>query len=1043
MKHEISRIPCRILALVVGLLLSAGAYAQITVDGLVKDAEGFEIIGAHVRVQGQEGGAVTDIDGKFQLKAPAGSKLEISYIGYQTAIVSAQPKVVVTLQEDSKVMADVVVIGYGRAKKTDLTGSVAAIKPDEMNHGLQTSPQDMLQGKVAGVNVQNGGGEPGGGASIRIRGGSSLNASNDPLIVIDGLALDSYGMQGASNPLNLVNPADIESFTVLKDASATAIYGSRASNGVIIITTKKGRKGMKPQVTYSGNVSVSAALKHVDVMNASEYVGYVRQRAGFGDKTDAEWMGSEYYQRLGMPVYQNGVVVRDENGNPVRKMYNTDWQDEIYRTAVSTDHNITVAGSTKHMPYRVSVGYTSQQGILKTSSYERWTGSVALNPSFLNDHLTINFNAKGMLSHTQYAQTGAIGQATSMDPTKPVKVSAEEDPTGMYKNAFNGYFQYHTLVTDRNDPYWQYGINTLSPRNPKSTLNEGEDRGTGKELTGNIEIDYKIHGLEDLHLHANLGGDFKWGESNKEYSRYNYDNYYYGSKGWNTQRTYNLSLNAYAQYMKELKNHYIDVMAGYEWQRFNLKSDYFYQGTYPMTNTKNPGEPYNPSTNTLYKTENYLVSFFGRINYTALNRYMLTFTMRADGSSRFAKNKRWGYFPSAAIAWRVNEEPFLRDSKVVNDFKIRAGWGMTGQQEGIADYYYIPTYQTMSNGAYYPIYGSGATARPQVYNTNLTWEKTTTYNVGIDMGFLNNRIEFSVDAYYRKTTDLINTVAIAAGTQFSNKMTSNIGGLHNTGIEGSITVRPIETKNWHWEVSYNVTWNKNKIDQLTASNDPNYKILHGGVAVGDGGSDGIQAWMVGQPVSAFYCFQQVYGANGQPLEGVFVDRNGDGIINNDDRYFYKKADADVLMGLSTKLTYKNWDLGFTLRSSINNYAYNAVEADRSNTSIGRLASGTGMSNVTKMAVDKAWNNVSTTDALSDYFIQNASFLKCDNITLGYSFKGLLKDAKYEGVSGRLYITASNVFTITKYKGLDPEVGSYDGNIYPRPFTGIIGLSLNF
>lgn len=1031
MKQVFNDNPHRLATLAAGLLLSAGAMAQsITVQGHVKDSQGEPVIGATVRIVGSQGGVVTDYDGNFTIKANKGQKLNVSFVGYQQATVTAAPGVQVVLQDDNAVLENVVVIGYGRAKKNDLTGSVTAIKPDDMNKGVQVSAQDMITGKIAGVNVTNNGGEPGGGATIKIRGGSSLNASNDPLIVIDGLAMDNYGMQGSSNALNLVNPNDIESFTVLKDASATAIYGSRASNGVIIITTKKGRKNMKPTISYNGNVSVSAVKNKLDVLNSSEFMDYIQKKSGLeGD----DWTNSEYYQAMG---YYSAYNADGTPADGAQHLFaNTDWQDEIYRTAVSTDHNITLTGALKNLPYRVSLGYTNQQGILKTSDYERYTASISLNPTFLQDHLTVNLNAKGMYSKTSYANTDAIGAATSMDPTKPISINSD-----YYNKNFGGYFQYSSEV-NRNDPEWTQSINSLATRNPMALLNTQTDEGKGKELMGNLELDYKIHGFEDLHLHANMGMDIKSGKSNKWYSRYNYDNYYFGNQGWNKQDTYNLSLNLYAQYLKDFaKVHHIDVMGGYEWQHFHKKTDYYYYGTYADTHLEHAGEIYNPSENTLYKTENYLVSFFGRLNYSLADRYLLTFTLREDGSSRFHKDNRWGLFPSVAAAWKMKEETFLRNVKAVSDAKLRLGWGKTGQQEGIGDYTYFASYTTNTTGAYYPIIGNGTTYRPDAVNADLTWEKTTTWNAGVDFGFLNDRITASLDYYYRKTTDLINTVYVAAGSNFKNKVTSNVGELHNQGLEFSVTARPVVSKDWRWEVGYNVTYNQNKIDKLVASNDPDYKILHGGLAVGDSGSDGIQAYMVGQPVSAFYTFQQVYDENGQPIEGEFVDRNGDGKINNSDRYFYKKADADVLMGFTSKVIYKNWDFSFSLRASLGNYAYNAVEASRSNTSVVNLFNGSTWHNVANIGMEKNWSNVSTNDALSDYFIQNASFLKCDNITVGYSFEKLFTLP----ISGRIYATAQNVFTVTKYKGIDPEInGGYDGSIYPRPFTGVIGLNLNF
>ena len=1022
MKQVNLRIYRMILPLILGLFLSVGTYAQsITVKGHVKDALG-GVIGASVVEKGNTtNGTITDLDGNFSLNVPKGSTLVVSFIGYKTQEVVAASSVVVTLQEDSELLDEVVVIGYGVARKNDLTGSVTAIKPDEMNKGLTTSAQDMMQGKIAGVSVVNNGGEPGGSATIRIRGGSSLNASNDPLIVIDGLAMDNYGVQGMSNPLALVNPADIESFTVLKDASATAIYGSRASNGVILITTKKGQSNSKPRISYNGNVSVSMVTDKLDVLNAKEFMKLVQNTYGYSDE---EFLASAEYQALGYTNAQGEHLFAD-----------TDWQDEIYRTAVSTDHNITVSGGLKNMPYRVSLGYTNQQGILKTSSFERYTASVNLSPSLFDEHLKVNFNAKGMYSVTSYANTDAIGAATSMDPTKPVYGGTE-----FYDKNFGGYWEWPEAV-DWKDSEWGYNINTLATANPVGMLNNRSDKGKSKVLMGNIELDYKIHGFEDVHLHVNGGMDVASGKSNKNYNRFDLDNYYYGRVGWNTQDTYNLSLNMYAQYMKDFgKAHHFDIMAGYEWQHFHKETDYYYYGTYPDTNLEHAGEIYNPSENTLYKTENYLVSFFGRMNYSLLDRYLLTFTLRDDGSSRFSKKNRWGLFPSVALAWKVKEEGFLKDVDAVSDFKFRAGYGITGQQEGIGDYTYFASYTPNSEGAYYPVLGNGITYRPDAYNNDLTWEKTTTYNIGVDLGFLDNRITANFDYYYRKTKDLINDVYVAAGSNFKNKVTSNIGSLHNKGFEFAVTWRAIQQKDWRWELGFNLTHNTNEIDELVKSTGDKYIIRHGGIAVGDSGSNGIKGYSVGEAVSAFYTYQQVYDEKGQPIEGEFVDRDNNGIINDNDRYFYKKSDPDVLMGLSSKLIYKNWDFSFSLRASLGNYAYNAVECSRSDLSVTGIYSGNAWHNVPQMSLAKNWKKVDALDALSDYFIQNASFLKCDNITLGYSFDKLFG----QKISGRAYLTAQNVFTITKYKGLDPEInGGYDGSIYPRPLVGIFGLSLNF
>jgi iron complex outermembrane receptor protein len=810
MKQVKFKLPLRNLAIAASLFLSATAFAQSgAVKGQVKDATGEPIIGATITANGKAVG-VTDFDGNYSINVPKGTEITISYVGMSSKKVTASDNLVITLKDDNKTLNEVVVIGYGTAKKNDLTGSVTAIKPDAMNHGLQTNATDMMQGKIAGVNVTSKGGVPGSGATIRVRGGSSLNASNDPLIVIDGLAMDSYGVKGLSNPLSMVNPNDIESFTVLKDASATAIYGSRASNGVIIITTKKGRKGQKPQVSYSGNVSVSTKKKTLEVMDGPAYTEFIKNL--YGENSDA-------YKALGW---------YDNDGN--QHFANTNWQDQIYRTALSTDHNVTVSGGVGNMPYRVSMGYTNSQGIVKTSNFERYTASFNLSPSFLKDHLTFNINAKGMIAKNKYADGGAIGAALYMDPTKPVTAD-----NSIYNNYFGGYTQWYTKA-EFGDASWSQTSNRNGTSNPVATLNQKDDHSISRTLIGNIEGNYKVQGLEDLQLHVNAGMDISNGKQTTTWSPYSKENNYYGFYGWTNQKSYNLQLSMYAQYShdwlgngtKDAPDHHFDIMGGYEWQHFHNQTDYANWGTYPSTN-KLAGQKFNEKSTehgdiTLMKTENYLVSFFGRMNYTLLNRYMMTFTLRDDGSSRFNKNNRWGLFPSAALAWRINDEAWLRNVKVINDLKLRLGWGITGQQEGIGDYTYIATYTPNIAHAYYPLLGDGTTYRPDVYNPNLTWEKTTTWNAGLDLSLLNNRLGFSVDYYYRKTKDLINSVFVSAGGNFGNKMTSNVGSLHNSGLEFATTVRPIVTKDFSWEMNYNITYNKNKVDELLTGSGSNYYV---------------------------------------------------------------------------------------------------------------------------------------------------------------------------------------------------------------------------
>ena len=1012
MMKQVKLMPKRMLALICGLILSITAFAQqITVNGNVKDATGEPIIGATVRVAGQQGGVITDLDGNFQIQATSGATISVSYIGYATQEVSAAPMVAITLQDDAeKSLNEVVVIGYGVAKKNDLTGSVTAIKPDEKNHGLVTNAQDMIQGKIAGVNVTNGGGTPGGGATIRIRGGSSLNASNDPLIVIDGLAMDAQGIKGVANPLSMVNPADIESFTVLKDASATAIYGSRGSNGVIIITTKKGRKGQKPSVTYNGNVSWSTKTKLLDVLDANEYRNFINSYYG-PDSDAAALLGNA----------------------------NTDWQDEIYTQAFGVDHNVTISGGMKNMPYRFSAGFTDQNGILKTSNFQRTTVSATLNPSLLNDHLKFNINGKFMFAHNRYANTAAIGEAVRFDPTQPVRAAGYE--------LFNNYFTWNKVGTSLNDPNYPIMTERNAASNPLALIREKYDRANSFDYMGNVEVDYQVHGFEDLRLHMNFSGDWANGKQKTTYEPWSQGaEFYYGNDGFTKESKYNLTYSAYAQYYKDfLKTQHFDIMGGYEWSHTKYWGNSRYAGLYPETNVGTitlddgreisaAGQPYQPSVSE-WKQESYLVSFYGRANYIAFDRYMLTATVRRDGSSRFREH--WATFPSLAFGWKINEEPIFKRVKWMDELKLRLGWGKTGQQDGIGNYTYFASYNANINNTNgrYPIIGvndSGLLYRPDAYNRNLKWETTTTSNVGLDFTFFNNRLSGSVDYYYRETTDLINTAAVPAGANFRNLVTSNIGSLENRGIEASLTVRPIRAENWQWEITGNFTYNKNKITELTGES---AIIKTGGISAGTGNT--VQAHAVGHPAYSFYVYQQVYDQNGKPLEGVFVDRNADGQITDDDLYFYKSPAAPYIAGLSSRLQYKNWDFGFGLRANFDNYVYWDKQAGYSNLEKRYDNSFFYLQNVMPEAVNRGWKTYDK--VVSDYFVHNASFLKCDNITLGYSFNSF---DNY--LNGRVYISATNVFTITKYEGIDPEVqNGIDNGIYPRPFTLQLGVNLNF
>jgi len=1031
MKQVKIKLPLRALTLASGLLLTVSSFAQTNaVKGHVKDASGEPIMGATITVNGKAVG-ITDMDGNFSVDAAPGAKITFTYLGMTPQTVKASSNMNITLEDDSKALNEVVVIGYGVAKKSDLTGSVTAIKPDSKNKGVVVNAQDMLTGKVAGVNITSNDGTPGGGAKIRVRGGSSLNASNDPLIVIDGLAMDNDGVKGLSNLLSVVNPQDIESFSVLKDASATAIYGSRGSNGVIIITTKKGRKGQKPTVSYSGSITISEKKNTIDVLNADEFRATVEKLYG---------KDSEAYSALGTA--------------------NTNWQDLIYRTAISHDHNITVSGAAKSLPYRVSVGYTDQQGIVKTSDFKRATASLNLNPSFFQDHLTLNLNAKGMYARTLYTDGSVVSAAVRMDPTQdPYNFTSEyhknqlRDKDGnslldqTLKN-YGGYFQW-SKKAEYGDNTWPFTYDsTTQMPNPLSLLDQGSQIAHSRSFIGSADIDYKVHGFEDLRLHATLGADISKGRQSQSFATSCTNALYYGSYGGEEILKRNLSLSAYAQYYKDFnKIHHFDIMAGYEWQHFWRSKNNDYVGYYPETNndaslagTERPHTPYSE------KSESYLVSFFGRANYTLLDRYFLTATVRDDGSSRFKEH--WAWFPSFAFAWKANEEAFLKNANWLSDLKLRLSYGKTGQQAGsIGDYEWIPSYSisTGTNG-FYPVTGTGELYRPNNYRPDLKWETTSTYNVGLDWGIMDQRLSGSVDWYYRKTTDLLNYAPLSSMAGYKNQAWQNIGSLKNTGVEAAITWRAIQTKDWFWTMTYNFTYNKNEITDLNGVAENGAPVVNTNIKVGDGSGAYLQANQVGYAMNSYYVYQQVYDKNGKPIENCVVDRNGDGKINESDKYLYKSPAAPVTMGFSSRLEYKNWDFGFSLRASIGNYVYNNVEQSMSNMNTGELFSNSlkYFSNRMKSTVERNWQTYEITSKLSDYYVKNASFLKCDNITLGYSFNNLFKSSGWHGLSGRAYATASNVFTITNYDGLDPEVGDgNDNNLYPRPFSVVVGLSLNF
>jgi len=1003
----------KLFLFLMGFIITINASSQtennVTVRGTITDPTGEVVIGANITEKGTLNGTVSDYDGNFSLSVARNSTIVISYIGYKTQEIAyqGQSTLNILLQEDSELLDEVVVIGYGTVRKEDATGSVTAIKIDEQNKGVLVSPQDALAGKIAGVAVTNEGGKPGAGSTIRIRGGSSLSASNDPLVVIDGVIMGSGSTDGLSNPLSTVNPNDIETFTVLKDASATAIYGSRASNGVILITTKKGTSG-KVHVNYSGNVSVSTKRKTIDVLSADEFRDIVTNH----------------------PNVTDGML----NALDLYPGVSTNWQDEVLRTAVSTDHNISVYGSLQDtMPYRVSFGYTNQNGILKTSNFERYTGSVSLTPAFFDDHLRLNLNGKGVYINNQFGDVGAVGGALSFDPTKPVYNG---------NNKYKGFFTWTTDYTPEGTKAASAGIN------PVSLLKLKDDHSTVKSFIGNAQFDYKVHFLPDLRLNLNLAMDYSKSDGQNYIhpdapSNYSPDDNQTGSNYEYTNTRNNLLLDLYAQYAKELPSieSRFDVMGGYSYQSYRKRSD---NVTHYLS--REPGRfGENTDVSSEFKefdSKYVLVSFFGRLNYTFKDRYLLTFTLRDDASSRFGKDNRWGLFPSAALGWRLIEESFLKDNGVMSDLKLRLGWGVTGQQEiNQGDYPYISFYRGGKGGAMYPFYDGNGNVKwinvlaPTAANPDLKWEQTTTYNIGVDYAFLNGRISGAVDVYKRKTKDLINAeVNVPAGTDFAEYVVSNIGTLENKGIEFSINAKPVVSRDWSWDVGFNIAYNDTEITELTYndnSDSPGKRFESTG---GDGGLR-LKIHSVGYTPGSYYVYQQVYDDAGKPIEGMYVDRNGDGVVSDKDLYRYKNPVADVLMGFSSKVAYKNFDFGFNGRVSLGNYNYNGIAANAA-LGINEIYGNNALANKPRAVLK---TNFQQRQRLSDYFIQNASFLKIDNITLGYNFDNIFGLS-----SARVYATVQNPIIITKYDGLDPEVdGGNDRDVYPRPVTFLLGVNINF
>ena len=958
-----------------------------TIKGEVTDAQNGEaLIGATVMVEDEKGGTVTDFDGNFSLQVSSSAKkIKVSYIGYIDKVLSISDNMKVKLESDSKALADVVVIGYGTARKSDLTGSVATVKSKDFNKGLVSSPEQLINGKVSGVQIMSNSGSASAGSTIRVRGGASLNASNDPLIVLDGVPLEQGGISGnSSNFLSMINPSDIESMTVLKDASSTAIYGSRASNGVIIITTKKGQQGAV-KVNFNTTNSLQTRAQMVDMLSRDEFVNVINQ---YGSANQKSLLGTA----------------------------NTDWNDEVYRTAFGTDNNLSVSGSIdKWLPFRVSVGYYNQSGLVRKDNVERWTGNVVLTPSFFQDHLKLTINAKGTLNNNSFNNGGAVWAAATFNPTIPVY--SGNDKYGGYNEA---------LDADG------YPVNA-GVRNPRGLVDLYDSKSKVSRFIGSMDVDYKVHFLPDLKLHATVGADYAKGDGtihvpvyaaqsyNKDESLGGSD-YKYGPQK-NENRLLTLYAN-YAKYFEDIKSN-VDLTAGYDYQ--------YWKSTTPLYYTKSAAG----TTLSTVKASDYrhvMLSYYGRINYSFDGKYLLTATVRRDASSRFSKDTRWGTFPSVALGWTLTEEPWLKNQKVLSNLKLRASYGVTGQQEGIGNYNYLPVYTYSVTGAEAFINGQYInTYRPEAYVSDLKWETTTSWNFGLDFGFLDGRIGGAIDFYTRKTKDLLASVPTAAGTNFSKTILTNVGNVDSKGIEISLNATPIQTKDWEWNLSYNFTWQNMKVKNLSLTKGGSQTNVKVGPSID---AYQFQVLSEGYEPYMFYVYHQLYDSKtGKPIEGAYADLNNDGEINESDLYRYHSPAPKYIMGLSTSLRYKQLTLGMSFRANIDNYVYNGMGM-----STGAFETVSyNNSQLNNLNTSFLKTGFKTRQYLSDYYVENASFLKLDNLSLSYNVGKINKWA-----SLTVSAMVQNVFTITGYSGTDPEVpNGMDNSFYPRPRTYSVSLGLQF
>lgn len=998
MRKSTQKILQLLSVMVVLLLGSLEVAAQNQVTGTVTDAKsGLGIANVSVSVKGTNVSTQTGADGSFSVNAPGKAKtLIFSSVGYVTQEVTiiGISSIMVKLRHAEEKLEEVVVVAYGTRRKTDLTGSMVSVGTKEFQKGNISSSEQLLQGKVAGLEVTTGGGFAGGGSKLRIRGGASLNASNDPLIVIDGVPVDGNDISGSGNYLNTINPSDIESISVLKDASSTALYGSRASNGVLIITTKKGRRG-KPMFNFNTQVSLAKVYDYIDVLSTDQVRKIISDQANLTGST-------KYLDKLGKA--------------------NTDWQDLIYRNALSSNNNLSVSGSIGKksfvLPYRISLGYLYQEGVLLTNKFQRNSYAVNLSPKFFDNHLAVNLNMKYAHNITRFADDGAVRNAVSMDPTQYPRNNNPK--TG-------GYFE------------WMQGDApfALAPRNPLGLLNLRNNISRVDRLVGNVELDYSLHFLPDLHVQANFGIDNAFGRGNDVIDSTSASAYVPtggGSQSYYQQRKRNKIADLSLFYNKNLgKGYKVDVLALHSYQDF-----YTLVYNYPAYRSNGNEIPNSMEPFATDKPEYRLESYLGRINLTLADQLLFTGSIRRDASSKFAKENRVGYFPAGAVAWKL-KETFLPQSSLVSDLKARFSWGETGQQDGIGYYSYLPVYSYSASSAEYQFGNSYYQyLRPSAYDKNVKWESTTTTNIGLDFGFAKNRITGSIDVYKKKTKDLLSVVPIAPGANFNIELLTNVGNMENKGAEFLINTIPVRKNNLTWELGFNVSYNESKITKLLVNPDPNFKGIDvSGISGGTGNSIG--KFTVGYAPYSYFVYKQVYDkTTGRPIEGLYEDINRDGQVNSDDRYLYKKPSPDFMYGFNTFVTYKNFTLGLAGHGMVDNYLYNNF-----NSGSGALTSlQDPLGTVKNASVDYLKTGFTNNQYFSDYYIENASFFRLDNINVGYNFGKII----HPKTNFRMSANVQNVFIITKYSGADPEsssVSGVDNNIYPRPRIFTLGASLDF